>query len=296
MPYNKGPDGNPFVDVNDPEFRAFTKALNFYLGILMPYEMVSSVDDAVILGQGIIRGYPDPDKKLHEVVDIPMEQFKSYICQYSPRELHALATMLRHQGVFGDGNISEIKDYIKQFRVYHVSGVKDTPEKPSGKEFHRVRREIVGNIGNVPIYFILGDLYGKSKIVKLLPGQYLKIPPFVHHCYYVKEGTGAIEAWANVNIEWENDKKNLLTFDTYYDPIFDFLSLLYRYYFALMAGKITFDSVKRLWESNKDVNNITEFAPYHETMLTALKRKFTTRKRLIVSEVSEIKTIYSAGA
>lgn len=97
---------------------------------------------------------------------------------------------------------------IRGLRTYAVQGLSEG--SVGGKEFHRIREEIL-ICTRGKIILTCEDIFGKKKEIVMIPGQAIWIPPFILHTYEVMENKSGILAVANT-LFFPDDPR---THDTY---------------------------------------------------------------------------------
>lgn len=119
----------------------------------------------------------------------PLDEFQKSFFSYNPAEFE------------------EIPD-IKGFRIYMV---RDIPKGGvAGKEFHKVRQEIMHCLEGV-LKVTLSDVYGGEKEFEFTPDKTIWIQPYILHTFEaLKDGSGLLVI-TNTTFDAENEK----THDTY---------------------------------------------------------------------------------
>lgn len=141
------------------------------------------------------------DAELMVKFAMPSEEVKDFF-QYNQKEL------------------DKIPEDIRGLRGYTVRGLRKGTT--GGKEFHRVRKELVFGLEG-RIEWICEDVFGGEKILELTPKNGVYVPPFIIHTYNTLEDNSSFLVIANTL--FNPDKRH--THDTYSREDFEALQKKY---------------------------------------------------------------------
>ena len=110
--------------------------------------------------------------------------------------------------------LNKIPEDIRGLRVYTIRGLQTGTT--GGKEFHRIRKELVFGIEG-RIEWICEDVLGRKEVLELTPQNGVYVPPFVLHTYRTIEDNSSLLVIANTLFNPDKD----YTHDTYSQEIFD---------------------------------------------------------------------------
>lgn len=110
------------------------------------------------------------------------------------------------QATFFNYNMEEVNRCSEDIRGLRIYRVKNIPKDGvGGKEFHRVRHEIILCVNGGFVYKC-EDLYGQEKEFVLTPEVILWIPPFVMHTYTATADKNSLIVLTNTQYDQDDPK------------------------------------------------------------------------------------------